>query len=129
VHDWARQRFAGLLTPAGAPLPLYLAGFSFGAYVTTRLAKRLASAGDPPRWLVLVGTAAGFVEGMRQYETEAVATDTLVIHGSEDETVRLANVLAWAQPLDVPVVVVSGADHFFHRRLHIIRDIIHRAWH
>jgi alpha/beta superfamily hydrolase len=66
---------------------------------------------------------------MRQYETEAVATDTLVIHGSEDETVRLANVLAWAQPLDVPVVVVSGADHFFHRRLHIIRDIIHRAWH
>ncbi|MBI5109352.1 MAG: alpha/beta hydrolase [Rhodocyclales bacterium] len=128
VHDWARARFGGLLTPAGTPLPLYLAGFSFGAYVTTRLARRLAAAGDPARWLVLVGTAAGFVEGMRRYETEAVSPATLVIHGSEDDTVRLANVLAWAQPLDVPVVVVPGADHFFHRRLHIIRDIIHRAW-
>jgi alpha/beta superfamily hydrolase len=77
---------------------------------------------------VLVGTAAGFVEGMRRYETEAVPADTLVIHGAEDETVRLANVLAWAQTMDLPVVVVSGADHFFHRRLHLLRDIIQRAW-
>ena len=27
-----------------------------------------------------------------------------------------------------PVVVVPGADHFFHRRLHLIRDIVTRAW-
>ena len=128
LHDWARARYAHVLTGNGAPLPLYLAGFSFGAYVTTRLAKRLAAAGDPAKWLVLVGTAAGFVEGMRHYETEAVGPNTLVIHGSEDETVRLDNVLAWAKPLEIPVVVVPGADHFFHRRLHLIRNIIHRAW-
>jgi alpha/beta superfamily hydrolase len=129
LHAWARHRYADLLTSSSAPLPVYLAGFSFGAYVTTRLAARLAAAGDAARWLVLVGTAAGFVEGARTYQTEAVAADTLVIHGSEDETVRLENVLAWAQPLDLPVVVIPGADHFFHRRLHLIRDIIHRAWH
>jgi alpha/beta superfamily hydrolase len=128
LHDWARARYADVLADNGTPLPLYLAGFSFGAYVTTRLAKRLAAAGDPAKWLVLVGTAAGFVEGMRHYETEAVGPDTLVIHGSEDETVRLDNVLAWAKPLEIPVVVVPGADHFFHRRLHLIRNIIHRAW-
>jgi alpha/beta superfamily hydrolase len=128
LHDWARARYADVLADNGTPLPLYLAGFSFGAYVTTRLAKRLAAAGDPAKWLVLVGTAAGFVEGMRHYETEAVGPDTLVIHGSEDETVRLDNVLAWAKPLEIPVVVVPGADHFFHRRLHLIRSIIHRAW-
>ena len=128
LHDWARARYADVLVDNGTPLPLYLAGFSFGAYVTTRLAKRLAAAGDPAKWLVLVGTAAGFVEGMRHYETEAVGPDTLVIHGSEDETVRLDNVLAWAKPLEIPVVVVPGADHFFHRRLHLIRNIIHRAW-
>jgi alpha/beta superfamily hydrolase len=128
VHDWARARYADVLTESGAPLPLYLAGFSFGAYVTTRLAKRLTAAGDPPQWLVLVGTAAGSVEGMRRYETESVPADTLVIHGAEDETVRLANVLAWAQPQDLPVVVIAGADHFFHRRLHLLRDIIQRAW-
>jgi len=128
LHDWARARYESLTTAAGAPLPFYLAGFSFGAYVTTRLAKRIAAAGDPARWLVLVGTAAGYVEGARSYETEAVAADTLVIHGSEDETVRLDNVLAWAKPLEIPVVVIPGADHFFHRRLHLIRDIIHRSW-
>jgi len=128
LHAWARSRYAALSTNTGTPLPVYLAGFSFGAHVITRLAKRLAATGDPAQWLVLVSTAAGFVEGARSYQTEAVAADTLVIHGAEDETVRLANVLAWAEPLELPVVVIPGADHFFHRRLHLIRDIIHRAW-
>ena len=119
VHAWAVQRYGNL--------PLYLAGFSFGAYVITRVAKRLAEDHTPARRLVLVGTAAGFVEGARTYATEAVAPDTIVIHGDRDETVSLANVLAWAEPLEIPVQVVAGADHFFHRKLHIIRDIIHRA--
>jgi alpha/beta superfamily hydrolase len=115
VHDYALDRFG--------ELPLYLAGFSFGAYVVTRLAKSVAATR-----LVLVGTAAGFIEGDRKYETEAVAPDTIVIHGSADETVPLANVLKWAEPLDLPVTVIPGADHFFHRRLHLIRKIIHDAW-
>lgn len=109
-------------------LPVVLAGFSFGGFVQTRVAKRLAEAGHPAQRLVLVGTAAGFVEGTRRYETEAVPADTIVIHGSADETVPLANVLQWAEPLELPVVVVPGADHFFHRRLHVIRDIINRSW-
>ena len=121
VHAYARSRFGGL--------PVALAGFSFGAYVTTRVAKRLAAAGDPAERLVLVGTAAGFIDGDRVYETEAVAPDTVVIHGSADETVPLANVLKWAEPLDLAVSVVPGADHFFHRRLHIIRRIVRAAWH
>jgi alpha/beta superfamily hydrolase len=124
VHDYARQRF----THSPEQLPVVLAGFSFGAYVITRVAKQLAERGTAAERLVLVGTAAGFVEGARSYATEAVASDTIVIHGSADETVRLANVLAWATPLDLPVVVIPGADHFFHRRLHLIRDIIQRAW-
>ena len=146
VHDYARERFGD-----GDKLPLYLAGFSFGAYVVTRLAKSVVAAR-----LVLIGTAAGYVgpprsqdplaaphggadvasgrpvgamiEGDRQYETEAVAPDTIVIHGSADETVPLANVLKWAEPLELPVTVIPGADHFFHRRLHLIRKIIHDAW-
>jgi uncharacterized protein len=120
VHDYARQQFGDL--------PLYLAGFSFGAYVITRLADRLQKSAMTVRRLVLIGTAAGFIEGDRQYETGAVADDTIVIHGSEDETVPLANVLKWAEPLELPVTVIPGADHFFHRRLHIIRKIIHDAW-
>lgn len=121
VHAYARTRF-------GADLPFHLGGFSFGAYVVTRLAQRLAAAGEPARRLVLVGTAAGFVEGARSYVTEGVAPDSIVIHGAQDETVPLANVLAWAEPLDLAVSVVPGADHFFHRKLHLIRRIIEAQW-
>ena len=120
VHAYGRRRFG--------TLPMALAGFSFGAYVTTRLAKRLAEAGDPAQRLVLIGTAAGFIAGDRIYDTAAVAPDSIVIHGSLDETVPLANVFKWAEPLELPVTVIPGADHFFHRRLHIIRRIIHDTW-
>lgn len=118
VLDWARERWGDL--------PVTLAGFSFGAYVVTRVAQRLAEAGRPARWMVLVGTAAGMISGARQYETAAVPRDALVIHGAQDTTVPLENVLAWAEPLEIPVVVVPGADHFFHRKLHILYDIVDR---
>jgi uncharacterized protein len=121
VLDWARATY-------GAELPVVLCGFSFGAYVSARVAARLTAAGTPPLRMVLVGTAAGHVEGSRKYDTAAVAPDTIVIHGSADETVPLYNVLQWAEPMDLPVIVIAGADHFFHRRLHVIRDIILRMW-
>ena len=121
VIEEAKRRFGDL--------PIALAGFSFGAYVQTRVAQTLAEANHPAQRLVLVGTAAGHVEGARQYAAKAVATDTIVIHGAQDTTVPLANVLAWAEPLELPVIVIAGADHFFHRRLQLIRDIVTRAWH
>jgi uncharacterized protein len=120
VIDEAKRRFGDL--------PVALAGFSFGAYVQTRVAQALAEANRPAQRLVLVGTAAGHVEGARQYAAKAVAADTIVIHGAADTTVPLANVLAWAEPLELPVTVIAGADHFFHRRLQLIRDIVTRAW-
>lgn len=134
VHDEGRGETEDLLAVLEdakrrcGDIPVALAGFSFGAYCQTRVAKRLQEAGHPAQRLVLVGTAAGHVEGTRHYDTEAVPHDTIVIHGSADTLVPLSNVVEWALPLDVPVVVVPGADHFFHRRLHLIRDIITRAW-
>jgi len=115
VLDYARTRFH-----AAAPV---LAGFSFGAYVQTLVARRVA-----PERMALVGVAAGFVSGGRSYTAEAVPANSIVIHGELDETVPLANVLAWARPQELPVVVVPGADHFFHRRLHIIKNIIKGSW-
>jgi len=47
-----------------------------------------------------------------------------VIHGEQDTTVPLAAVLDWARPQDLPLVVVPGAEHFFHRRLHLLHDIV-----
>jgi len=40
----------------------------------------------------------------------------------------LAAVLDWARPQELPVVVVPGAEHFFHRKLHILRALVHRNW-
>ena len=134
AHDEGRGETEDLLAvlrhaqQAFGELPVLLPAFSFGAYVQARVAHRLRDAGTPPQRLILVGTAAGHVEGTRSYDTEAVPPDTLVIHGARDETVPLANALAWAEPQDLPVVVIPGADHFFHRRLHLLRDIITRAW-
>jgi alpha/beta superfamily hydrolase len=120
VIQYGRQRFG--------ELPVVLGGFSFGAYVQTRVAKRLAAAGTPARRMVLVSTACGLVTGARSYVAEAVPADSIVIHGEQDETVPLGRVFDWARPQEVPVVVVPGADHFFHRRLYLIRDIVHRCW-
>jgi len=110
---YARSRFG--------ELPLALAGFSFGGYVQTRVAQRTV-----PERMVLVGVAAGDL-GERRYETPNVPAETLVIHGELDETVPLARVLDWARPQELPVVVIPGADHFFHRRLHVIRSVVKRT--
>jgi uncharacterized protein len=109
VAEYALERFGRL--------PLALAGFSFGAFVQTRAARRLA-----PERMALVGLA------VRRAGTEPVPPDTIMIHGEKDETVPLADVLRWAEPQELQVTVIPGADHFFHRRLHIIRRIIEDAW-
>ncbi|MFM9970643.1 MAG: alpha/beta hydrolase [Burkholderiales bacterium] len=115
IAAWAAQRFGNRKT--------VLAGFSFGSYVQIRLAQRI----EVER-MVLVGTAVGRVSGDREYAAANVPEDTILIHGELDETVPLVNVLAWAAPQDIPVVVIPGADHFFHRRLNVIRGIVKRAW-
>ena len=90
-----------------------LAGFSFGASLMARLAERAK-----PEWLVLVGV------GITRLQAPSVPADTLVIHGENDDTVPLATVLDWARPQELPVVVVPGADHFFHRKLQILKRIV-----
>ena len=44
----------------------------------------------------------------------------------EGNTVALANVLDWARPQEQPIIVIPGADHFFHGKLHLIRELIAR---
>lgn len=91
---------------------LALAGFSFGAYVQARAARRLLDAGTPPACTVLVGIPYGTVTTHRAYDTPAVPPDTLVVHGEADPVVPLANVMDWARPQQLPVLVMPGANHF-----------------
>jgi alpha/beta superfamily hydrolase len=37
-------------------------------------------------------------------------------------------VLDWARPHELPVIVLPGADHFFHGRLNLLRAIIRQNW-
>lgn len=104
-----------LLKQRYGDLPLVLAGFSFGCYVQTRVAKRVDSSG-----MVLVGPA------VNRFPTEPVAPGTLVVHGETDDVVPLPAVLDWARPQNLPVVVVPGSGHFFHGRLHILSEIVLR---
>jgi len=114
-------------------LPLMLAGFSFGGAVATRASCRVDFA-----QLVLV--APGFRRISRHGMGEApdpndpalgppgrhMTTNTLVVHGDLDETVPLADSIAWASPREVAVAVVPGGEHFFHRKLHVLREIVAR---
>ncbi|OYT85544.1 MAG: alpha/beta hydrolase [Burkholderiales bacterium PBB6] len=105
-----------------ANLPLALAGFSFGAYVTSQAAARLPADQAAER-LVLVGPAAV------NFQVAAVPANTLVIHGEADEVVPLSAALDWARPQVLPVVVVPGVGHFFHGQLALLKSIVTDAWH
>ena len=102
----AALAFARSEFPALAAAPPVLAGFSFGSFVQARVAGIV-----PPERMVLVGPA------VQRFAVDAVPADTIVIHGEEDDVVALADVLAWARPQQLPIVVFPGCGHFFHGRL------------
>jgi len=110
-------------------LPLALGGFSFGTFVQAQLQQRLieanagAGTGTAAERLVLVGTAAG------KWPMPTVPANSILIHGELDDTIPLTAVFEWARPQDIPVIVIPGADHFFHRRLQHIKNLMVEMWH
>jgi alpha/beta superfamily hydrolase len=103
-------------------LPLALTGFSFGTFVQAQFQQRLVAEGRPAERLVLVGTAAG------KWPMPDVPNDTILIHGELDDTITLQQVFDWARPQDIPVIVIPGADHFFHRKLGHIKNLVMQMW-
>jgi uncharacterized protein len=118
THDEGRGELEDLaaIVEHLKPERLVLAGFSFGAGVQVMLAQRVKC-----EKLVVVGVA------VTRFQLPPAPAGTLVIHGENDETVPLATVLDWARPQDLPVVLIPGADHFFHRKLQPIRNLVHAA--
>ena len=126
VHDEGRGECEDLLSvvaqvaPEG---PLALAGFSFGAFVTSHALAALWGQRDIGH-VVLVGTAAS------RFTVAPVPAEvhgrTLVVHGEHDDTVPLAAVMDWARPQILPVTVVPGGGHFFHGQLPLLRNLVAR---
>ena len=103
--------------------PIALAGFSFGAFVTSHALAALWDEGRVAK-AVLVGTAASRFEVA---PVPAAAHDsTLVIHGEADDTVELSSVMDWARPQILPVTVIPQVGHFFHGQLPLLKSLVVR---
>ena len=126
VYDEGRGEVDDMLAVVQHAAPtgeLALAGFSFGAFVTSQVFARLQSE-RPVAKLVLVGTAAS------RFAVAPIAASaheqTLVVHGELDDTVPLQAVLDWARPQLLPVTVVPGGGHFFHGQLPLLKSLVAR---
>jgi uncharacterized protein len=106
---------------AGAPLAL--AGFSFGAFVTSQVVAWAAQRHHLEK-IVLIGTAAS---RFSVAPIDAALHDKLlVVHGEHDDTVPLASVMDWARPQLLPVTVVPAGGHFFHGQLPLLKSLVLR---
>lgn len=124
VHDEGRAETEDLLEVVKefrhrtAAQHLVLAGFSFGSFVQSRVAQRLQDSGAAAQQLIFIGTATS------RWQVLPVPENTVVIHGELDETIPLTSVFDWARPQNLPIIVIPGADHFFHGRLPLLKRLI-----
>jgi hypothetical protein len=129
-HDEGRGELEDFLAvlqhvapPGEGQAILALAGFSFGAFITTHAFERLHSQRNIEK-LILVGTS---VSRAPAAPIDAAAHGkTLVVHGEQDDTVLLSDVMDWARPQALPVTVVPGVGHFFHGQLPLLKNLLIR---
>ncbi len=107
------QAACELMRQAFGELPLIAAGFSFGGYVQARAAPLIH-----PAQLILIAPAVG------RFAMPEVPANSLIIHGDCDEVVPLTALLDWARPQQLTVHLLTGAEHFFHRRLKQLQSVV-----
>lgn len=106
-------------------LPVFLAGFSFGARVGLEVGTRDARV----RFLVGVGTPVSIPE--REYDfsfLDQCRKPLLLVHGERDEFGSVADLRALAARLPaearVRVEIIPGASHFFDQQLEDLRRAV-----
>ena len=101
-------------------LPIWLAGFSFGAAMAVK-----AAVAEPVDGLVSVAPAISrFAQGL---ETQP-SCPWLIVQGDEDELVDVEETVAWVDSLEPgpELLIINGGEHFFHGRLGELRDAVMR---
>lgn len=128
THDNGRGETDDLVAVANHALaqnpgvPLWLAGFSFGGAVALAASERLDVAE-----MVLVAPAFSRLTHWPHAATGGKPpARVLLIHGEKDDTVPLAESMAWARNREQTVTLIPEADHFFHGRLHTVREVVRR---
>lgn len=113
VVDWIQARYPNL--------PLWIAGFSFGAYIATRVAKEDVST-------ALCLSIAPAIAHYSFDELTALHCPWLVIQGDQDDVAPCEPVKQWwlsaSKRDDQQLVIMPGAGHFFHGRLIELREMI-----
>lgn len=111
IVAWAREQH-----PDAA---LWLAGFSFGAYVSLR-----AAAAVNPAVLVSIAPPVGRWDGFDQIATPTMPW--LVVQGEADDVVDSQGVFDWLKRIKAQAELVRMPDtgHFFHRKLIDLRGAI-----
>jgi alpha/beta superfamily hydrolase len=112
--DWLGARYP----EAGT---LWLGGFSFGAAV----ALQAAVSGARPQRLVTIAPPVGRIINTPIARPEC---KWQIVQGDRDDLVDLAAVREWAARFDPPpeLLVIPGAEHFFHGKLVELREGIAR---
>jgi alpha/beta superfamily hydrolase len=102
----------------GPDVPLWIAGFSFGAAIAVRAAV-------PARVDGLVAIAPAIYRFARDLE-DIPRCPLLVVQGDEDELVDVEETIAWVNGLEPgpELLVMQGAEHFFHGRLVELREAV-----
>ena len=99
---------------------MVLAGFSFGAYISAKVANQISVL-----QLVSIGPA---VSKFNFKNFTHIDCPWLVIQGDQDEVVPFEMVKAFAEnpPAPLKLIVMEGASHFFHGRLIELREILEK---
>lgn len=102
--------------------PIWLAGFSFGAYVTAR-----AQAAIKPEKLLLVAPPIS----MYPFEELAeIEVPWMVIQGGQDEVIDASAAKKWVslRPNQPKFIWMEDSGHFFHGKLIEVKDIVLADW-
>lgn len=118
VVEWAADRFVKIARRSDAGAGIWLAGFSFGAWIAMRTALR-----RPCEQLI---TVAPPVQRFAIRDEQQPDCPWLIVQGAADELVDSDAVIEWVNELrpGPELVVLPGVDHFFHGALTELRDVL-----
>jgi len=102
---------------------IWLAGFSFGAYVTTR-----AHSAIKPEKLLLVAPPVSMYPFD---ELDEITIPWTVIQGGQDEVIDANAVKNWVSQRPNPpnFIWMEEAGHFFHGKLNEVKESLLQSWH